>query len=175
MTELRSSDQISDLRTHLHGLWLPLVTPFRDGALDEGSLRRLVRHYHALPIDGLVLAATTGESLTLDASETERLVFTVRDEVARRETFRFSSACPQRYARAFGHTRPNGGMADRRLPDLVSVLFAAVAARPRAALPRARRARPPSGAALQHSLPDRRQSRQRSDAASCRPPPTSSA
>jgi 4-hydroxy-tetrahydrodipicolinate synthase len=84
MTELRSSDlQISDLRTHLHGLWLPLVTPFRDGALDEASLRRLVRHYHALPIDGLVLAATTGEGLTLDAGETERLVFTVRDEVAR--------------------------------------------------------------------------------------------
>jgi 4-hydroxy-tetrahydrodipicolinate synthase len=79
MTELRSSD----LRTHLHGLWLPLVTPFRNGALDETSLRRLVRHYHALPIDGLVLAATTGEGLTLDASETERLVFTVRDEVAR--------------------------------------------------------------------------------------------
>jgi 4-hydroxy-tetrahydrodipicolinate synthase len=64
----------------LHGLWLPLVTPFRDGALDEASLRRLVRHYHALPLDGLVLAATTGESLTLDANETERLVLTVRDE-----------------------------------------------------------------------------------------------
>ena len=83
MTELRSSDlQISDLRPHLHGLWLPLVTPFRDGALDEASLRRLVRHYHALPIDGLVLAATTGEGLTLDANETERLAFTVRDEIA---------------------------------------------------------------------------------------------
>ena len=82
MTELRCSDlQISDLRTHLHGLWLPLVTPFRDGALDETSLRRLVRHYQALPIDGLVLAATTGEGLTLDAGETERLVFTVRDEI----------------------------------------------------------------------------------------------
>ncbi len=36
-----------DLR--LHGLWLPLVTPFRDGALDEASLRRLVRHYASQP------------------------------------------------------------------------------------------------------------------------------
>jgi 4-hydroxy-tetrahydrodipicolinate synthase len=79
MAEPRSSD----LRTHLHGLWLPLITPFRDGALDEASLRRLVRHYHARPIDGLVLAATTGESLTLDARETERLVFTVRDEAGK--------------------------------------------------------------------------------------------
>jgi 4-hydroxy-tetrahydrodipicolinate synthase len=79
MAEPRSSD----LRTHLHGLWLPLITPFRDGALDEASLRRLVRHYLAWPIDGLVLAATTGESLTLDARETERLVFTVRDEAGK--------------------------------------------------------------------------------------------
>jgi 4-hydroxy-tetrahydrodipicolinate synthase len=84
MTEPRSSDlRPSDLETHLHGLWLPLVTPFRDGALDEASLRRLVRHYQALPIDGLVLAATTGESLTLDASETERLVSTVRDQAGK--------------------------------------------------------------------------------------------
>ena len=92
MTELRASDprtsdlqasdlRTSDLRTSLHGLWLPLITPFRNGALDEVSLRRLVRHYAALPVNGLVLAATTGESLTLEPRETERLVFTVRNEV----------------------------------------------------------------------------------------------
>ncbi|GGC29646.1 4-hydroxy-tetrahydrodipicolinate synthase [Siccirubricoccus deserti] len=56
------------------GLWLPLVTPFRDGMLDETSLRRLVRHYAGEPIDGLILAATTGEGLTLDEAEVERLV-----------------------------------------------------------------------------------------------------
>jgi 4-hydroxy-tetrahydrodipicolinate synthase len=55
------------------GLWLPLVTPFRDGMLDEASLRRLVRHYAGEPIDGLILAATTGEGLTLDEEEVERL------------------------------------------------------------------------------------------------------
>ena len=69
-----------DLRFSLRGLWLPLVTPFCNGELDETSLRRLVRHYAALPLNGLVLAATTGESLTLTPAETERLVFTVRDE-----------------------------------------------------------------------------------------------
>ena len=80
--ELQSSDpRSSDLQSSLHGLWLPLITPFRDGRLDEPSLRRLVRHYKVLPVDGLVLAATTGESLTLTPGETERLVFTVRDEV----------------------------------------------------------------------------------------------
>jgi len=76
MTDLRSSD----LRNVLHGLWLPLVTPFRDDELDEASLRRLTRHYAALPVNGLVLAATTGESLTLEPEEIERLVFAVRDE-----------------------------------------------------------------------------------------------
>jgi 4-hydroxy-tetrahydrodipicolinate synthase len=81
MTDLRSSDlRTSGLRTSLRGLWLPLVTPFRNGELDEASLRRLVRHYAELPVDGLVLAATTGEGLTLEPRETERLVFAVRDE-----------------------------------------------------------------------------------------------
>ena len=74
-------DLQASLRSSLHGLWLPLVTPFRDGALDETSLRRLARHYTALPVNGLILAATTGESLTLNPEETERLVFAVRDEI----------------------------------------------------------------------------------------------
>jgi 4-hydroxy-tetrahydrodipicolinate synthase len=56
------------------GVWLPLITPFKDGRLDESSLARLVRHYAAEPVDGLILAATTGEGLTLDENETERLV-----------------------------------------------------------------------------------------------------
>ncbi|MBL6455581.1 4-hydroxy-tetrahydrodipicolinate synthase [Belnapia sp. T6] len=64
------------------GLWLPLVTPFRDGALDEASLRRLVRHYAAEPIDGLILAATTGEGLTLDEEEIERLVALTAEALA---------------------------------------------------------------------------------------------
>jgi 4-hydroxy-tetrahydrodipicolinate synthase len=74
---------MTDLRSHLRGLWLPLVTPFQNGTLDEASLRRLVRHYAAFPINGLVLAATTGEGLTLAPPETERLVAIVRDEIGR--------------------------------------------------------------------------------------------
>jgi len=56
------------------GVWLPLITPFKDGRLDEMSLTRLVRHYAAEPVDGMIIAATTGEGLTLDEAETERLV-----------------------------------------------------------------------------------------------------
>jgi 4-hydroxy-tetrahydrodipicolinate synthase len=72
---------MTDLHSSLHGLWLPLITPFRNGALDETSLRRLVRHYAGLPVNGLILAATTGESLTLSPEETERLVWMVRDQI----------------------------------------------------------------------------------------------
>jgi 4-hydroxy-tetrahydrodipicolinate synthase len=73
---------MTDLRHHLHGLWLPLVTPFRDGKLDEASLRRLTRNYVAQAVDGFILAATSGEGTTLRPDELERLVAIVRDEMA---------------------------------------------------------------------------------------------
>jgi 4-hydroxy-tetrahydrodipicolinate synthase len=68
--------------TQLDGIWLPLITPFRDDRLDETSLRRMIRHYVAESIDGLILAATTGEGLTLDDAETERLVHVAAAELA---------------------------------------------------------------------------------------------
>jgi 4-hydroxy-tetrahydrodipicolinate synthase len=68
----------------LQGVWLPLVTPFRDGALDTASLDRLVRHYLGTPIDGLILAGTTGEAMTLDDRETELLVKATAEAVAGR-------------------------------------------------------------------------------------------
>lgn len=73
---------MTDLEDHLHGLWLPLVTPFQGGALDERSLRRLTRHYSAQGIDGFILGATSGEGMTLREAELERLVAIVRDEMA---------------------------------------------------------------------------------------------
>jgi 4-hydroxy-tetrahydrodipicolinate synthase len=73
---------MSELRELLRGLWLPLVTPFRDGELDETSLRRLVRHYASLPVDGFILAATSGEGMSLSMSELERLVTITRAEIS---------------------------------------------------------------------------------------------
>lgn len=72
---------MTDPHNQLQGLWLPLVTPFRNGELDEPSLRRLVRHYANGPVDGLILAATSGEGMTLAMTELERLVATVRTEL----------------------------------------------------------------------------------------------
>jgi 4-hydroxy-tetrahydrodipicolinate synthase len=72
---------MSDLRQRLRGLWLPLVTPFRGGSLDETSLRRLTRHYVTPAVDGFILGATSGEGMTLRRRELERLVDIVRDEM----------------------------------------------------------------------------------------------
>src|SRR6195256_6253106 len=71
-----------DLQSRLQGLWLPLVTPFRNSELDEPSLRRLVRHYARGPVDGLILAATPGEGMSLSAHELERLVALTREEIS---------------------------------------------------------------------------------------------
>jgi 4-hydroxy-tetrahydrodipicolinate synthase len=56
------------------GLWLPIVTPFKDGAVDFKSYERLIEHYLALGIDGLFPLGTTGESPTLDEAEIDELV-----------------------------------------------------------------------------------------------------
>lgn len=63
------------------GIWLPLVTPFKDGEFDEPSARRLARHYATAPIDGFILAATTGEGLTLDDEEALRFASLCRQEI----------------------------------------------------------------------------------------------
>lgn len=63
----------------IQGIWLPLVTPFKDGALDLVSAERLALYYRELPIDGVILAATTGEGLTLESEEVAKLVDVVAD------------------------------------------------------------------------------------------------
>ena len=92
----------------IEGLWLPLVTPFRDGALDERSLRRLARHYLGQPVDGMILAATTGEGLTIDEDETERLTAIVATEVAGRIPvfLGLSGSDTRKVAKALAHTAP---------------------------------------------------------------------
>ena len=79
---MTANPEPSSLRSHLHGLWLPLVTPFCDGIVDEPSLQRLVRHYAGLPIDGLILAATSGEGLTLGMAELEWIVAVTRETLS---------------------------------------------------------------------------------------------
>ena len=68
-------------RSEVRGVWLPLVTPLKDGVLDQVSLKRLLRQIAARPVDGLVIAATTGEGPLLDEDETERLAWVAAEEL----------------------------------------------------------------------------------------------
>lgn len=58
----------------LSGIWIPLVTPFKDGKIDLESYRRLVAHYIARGASGLFPLGTTGEAPVLDDAEADALV-----------------------------------------------------------------------------------------------------
>jgi 4-hydroxy-tetrahydrodipicolinate synthase len=62
------------MTNRLSGLWLPLITPFKDGAVDFESYERLIDHYIGKGVDGLFPLGTTGESPTLDEVEIDELV-----------------------------------------------------------------------------------------------------
>jgi len=51
------------------GTYTALVTPFRDGKIDEAAFERLVRTQIRAGVDGIVAVGTTGESPTLDFEE----------------------------------------------------------------------------------------------------------
>ena len=56
------------------GLFTALVTPFRDGAVDENAFAALVERQIAAGVHGLVPMGTTGESATLNRAEHGRVV-----------------------------------------------------------------------------------------------------
>jgi 4-hydroxy-tetrahydrodipicolinate synthase len=91
------------------GVFTAIVTPFRDdGAVDEAGLRRLARRQIAGGVAGLVPCGTTGEAVTLDADEHERVVAIVVEE---------ARASSRRVAVIAGcgsnDTRKSQGLADR--------------------------------------------------------------
>ncbi|MES2818184.1 MAG: 4-hydroxy-tetrahydrodipicolinate synthase [Pseudomonadota bacterium] len=67
-----------------NGAYTALITPFRQGELDEGALRTLVALQIDNGIQGLVPIGTTGEAPTLSESEYRRVLTIVLDETAGR-------------------------------------------------------------------------------------------
>jgi 4-hydroxy-tetrahydrodipicolinate synthase len=59
------------------GCYTALITPFRDGQIDEPALRALVERQIAGGVAGLVPCGTTGEAPALSATEWDRVVATV--------------------------------------------------------------------------------------------------
>ena len=56
------------------GTYTAIVTPFRNGVIDEAALAQLVRHQIKGRVDGIVPVGTTGESPTVDYDEHIRIV-----------------------------------------------------------------------------------------------------
>src|SRR5689334_6469075 len=56
------------------GAFTAMITPFRNGRLDEGRLADQVEHQITNGIDGLVPVGTTGESPTVDFKEHARVI-----------------------------------------------------------------------------------------------------
>jgi len=56
------------------GTYTAIVTPFKDGRIDENGFRKLIDFQINNGIDGIVPAGTTGEAATLDFDEHLRLI-----------------------------------------------------------------------------------------------------
>ena len=56
------------------GVLTALVTPFRDGSVDERALVELVELQIAAGVDGLVPCGSTGEAATLSHAEHRRVI-----------------------------------------------------------------------------------------------------
>jgi 4-hydroxy-tetrahydrodipicolinate synthase len=77
-------DPRAEVEMTFTGTMPALVTPFRDGAVDEEALRALVERCIAGGVDGLVPCGTTGESVTLSEQEHARVVRVVVEAAAKR-------------------------------------------------------------------------------------------
>ncbi|VVP97619.1 4-hydroxy-tetrahydrodipicolinate synthase [Pseudomonas fluorescens] len=51
------------------GIWVPVVTPFQDSAIDFSGLRRLVGHLLDKHVAGIMVCTTTGEAASLSRQE----------------------------------------------------------------------------------------------------------
>jgi 4-hydroxy-tetrahydrodipicolinate synthase len=63
------------------GVLPAVVTPFKNGAVDEESLRQLIEFHIENGVHGIVPCGTTGESATLSHEEHERVVEITVDQV----------------------------------------------------------------------------------------------
>jgi 4-hydroxy-tetrahydrodipicolinate synthase len=64
------------------GTYTALITPFRDGAVDEPALRNLIREQIAAGVDGIVPCGSTGESATMNHAEHQRVIAISVEEAA---------------------------------------------------------------------------------------------
>jgi 4-hydroxy-tetrahydrodipicolinate synthase len=70
----------------MSGIWLPIVTPFKDGQIDVDALQRLAERYLSQEISGFVALGTTGEAALLDHSERHKVLRSLFEVIGTRLT-----------------------------------------------------------------------------------------
>jgi 4-hydroxy-tetrahydrodipicolinate synthase len=58
----------------LNGVWLPIITPFKNDKIDFKSYKKLIDHYSETGISGFIPLGTTGEIPTLSDYEFEEMI-----------------------------------------------------------------------------------------------------
>ncbi|RKE37326.1 4-hydroxy-tetrahydrodipicolinate synthase [Paraburkholderia sp. BL23I1N1] len=66
------------------GIWLPIVTPLRNGEVDVDALQRLADNYLRTEISGFVALSTTGEAALLQESERLTVLQALTDVIGSR-------------------------------------------------------------------------------------------
>lgn len=66
------------------GIWLPIVTPLRNGEVDIDALQRLADYYLHTQISGFVALSTTGEAALLDQAERLTVLHALTDVIGSR-------------------------------------------------------------------------------------------
>lgn len=86
MTAFTTNDTVpaTTISEQLTGAFTALITPFRNGEIDERALRELVEFQIGSGIDGLVPCGTTGESATMTEAEHAFVIETVIEQTAGR-------------------------------------------------------------------------------------------
>ena len=74
-----------EVNMDIKGAMVAIITPFRNGEIDEEIYRKLVRRQIDNGIDVIVPAGTTGEAVTMDISEYRRLVEITVEECSKKD------------------------------------------------------------------------------------------
>lgn len=66
------------------GIWIPIVTPFRNGSVDLDAAQRLAVDFADSGVHGLVVCGTTGEAAALNEDEQAAMLCAVHEAVGSR-------------------------------------------------------------------------------------------
>ena len=145
-------------RPMFRGTYTAIVTPFRQGAIDETALRQLIEWQIESGVDGIVPVGTTGESPTLDHAEHTRVIeIAVQAARGRCQVIAGTGSNSTAEAIALTEEAEKAG-ADRR-PPRHALLQQAFPGGPFPALPRHRGAHEAADHSLQHPRPLRHRDR----------------